>query len=122
MTAPEFDAAALPWSLETMRLINKLTPDIKGKAFDPDWFLLRNRLEEFERERVALRADLDKALEELALAKTDTVRLDFLARQVVRVRDSRRCGSKEFFRASPSFEEKTSNIRSQIDAALKDRQ
>ena len=37
-----------PWSLETMALINKLTPDIKGKAFDPDWFLLRNRLEQFE--------------------------------------------------------------------------
>ena len=29
-----------------MQMINKLTPDIKGKAFDPDWFLLRERLEE----------------------------------------------------------------------------
>ena len=29
--------------------INDLTPDIKGKAFDPDWFLLRQRLEEAER-------------------------------------------------------------------------
>src|SRR6266705_2124423 len=36
------------WALETMQLINKLTPDIKEKAFDPDWFLLRQRLEEFE--------------------------------------------------------------------------
>lgn len=31
-----------------MLLINKLTPDIKGKAFDPDWFLLRVRLENVE--------------------------------------------------------------------------
>jgi hypothetical protein len=37
-----------PWSLETMRIINELTPDIKGKAFEPDWFLLRQRLEAFE--------------------------------------------------------------------------
>ena len=36
------------WALETMELINKLTPDIKGKAFDPDWSLLRQRLEQME--------------------------------------------------------------------------
>lgn len=36
------------WAEETMMLINKLTPDIKGKAFDPDWFMLRQRLEEAE--------------------------------------------------------------------------
>ena len=36
------------WAMETMQIINKLTPDITGKAFDPDWFLLRQRLEEFE--------------------------------------------------------------------------
>lgn len=34
------------WAVETMMMINKLTPKIKGKAFDPDWFLLRERLEE----------------------------------------------------------------------------
>lgn len=39
----------LTWAEETMHMINELTPDIKGKAFDPDWFLLRQRLEEFER-------------------------------------------------------------------------
>ena len=33
------------WAVETMLMINKLTPDIKEKAFDPDWFLLRERLE-----------------------------------------------------------------------------
>lgn len=34
------------WASETIRMINELTPDIKGKAFDPGWFLLRERLEE----------------------------------------------------------------------------
>ena len=43
------DAVALPWSAETMKIINRMTPDIKGKAFDPDWFLLRQRFEDFER-------------------------------------------------------------------------
>jgi hypothetical protein len=33
------------WVLETMLIINKLTPDIKGRAFNLDWFLLRQRLE-----------------------------------------------------------------------------
>ena len=37
-----------PWAKETMLMINKLTPDIKGKAFDPDWFVLRQRLEAME--------------------------------------------------------------------------
>jgi len=37
------------WAIETMMLINKLTPSIEGKAFDPDWFLLRERLEEAEK-------------------------------------------------------------------------
>lgn len=36
------------WAEETMMLINKMTPNIEGKAFDPDWFLLRQRLEEAE--------------------------------------------------------------------------
>lgn len=36
------------WALETMQIINRLTSNIKDKAFDPDWFLLRQRLEEFE--------------------------------------------------------------------------
>jgi hypothetical protein len=37
------------WSEETMRIINGLTPDIKGKAFDPGWFQLRQRLEEVDK-------------------------------------------------------------------------
>lgn len=37
-----------PWSLETMRIINSLTTSIKDKAFEPEWFLLRQRLEQFE--------------------------------------------------------------------------
>lgn len=34
-----------PWSEATMSLINDITKEIKFKAFDPDWFLLRQRLE-----------------------------------------------------------------------------
>jgi len=37
------------WAAETMSIINKLTPEIKNKSFDPDWFLLRERLESAER-------------------------------------------------------------------------
>ena len=37
-----------PWTLETMRIINELTPKISEKAFDPDWFLLRQRFEQLE--------------------------------------------------------------------------
>ena len=33
------------WSSQTMAIINSLTPDVKGKPFSPDWFLLRQRLE-----------------------------------------------------------------------------
>lgn len=36
------------WTLKTMQAINDLTPDIKGKAFDVDWFLLRQRFELME--------------------------------------------------------------------------
>jgi hypothetical protein len=45
----ETSVMAISWAIETMCKINDLTPDIKGKAFDPDWFLLRQRLEEAER-------------------------------------------------------------------------
>ena len=41
------------WAVETMIMINKLTPDIKGKAFDPGWFELRQRLEDIEDEVLA---------------------------------------------------------------------
>jgi hypothetical protein len=33
------------WLRDAMRMINELTPDVKEKAFDPDWFLLRQHLE-----------------------------------------------------------------------------
>jgi len=45
----ETSVMAISWAIETMCKINDLTLDIKGKAFDPDWFLLRQRLEEAER-------------------------------------------------------------------------
>lgn len=57
------------WSTETMMTINRLTPDIKDKRADPDWFLLRQRFEEVDKalthlkqlqaENEALRAQLD---------------------------------------------------------------
>jgi len=46
-----------------MTEINRLTPQVTGKAFDPDWFLLRERLEKLE---VMLNAGAD-ALEETLL-------------------------------------------------------
>lgn len=45
------------WTRETMRLINELTPDVKGKAFDPDWFLLKQRFEQLERQALTGKAD-----------------------------------------------------------------
>jgi hypothetical protein len=38
----------ISWAIETMHIINNLTPGIKGKAFDVDWFLLRQRFEQIE--------------------------------------------------------------------------
>ena len=42
-------------------MINKLTPEIKGKAFDPGWFELRQRLEQADKYKSALEhiRDLD---------------------------------------------------------------
>jgi hypothetical protein len=37
-----------PWTRETINIINSLTTEIKGKAANPDWFLLRNRFENME--------------------------------------------------------------------------
>ena len=45
------------WTLGTMQMINDLTPNIQGKAFNPDWFLLRNRFDERDRELAALQKD-----------------------------------------------------------------
>jgi hypothetical protein len=42
------------WAEKMMATINRLTPDVKGKAFSPDWFLLRQCLEEKERELAAM--------------------------------------------------------------------
>lgn len=36
------------WAIETIEMINKLTPDVIGKAWDPGWFLLRQHLERAE--------------------------------------------------------------------------
>jgi hypothetical protein len=59
-------AEECPWAMETMLLINKLTPNVDGKAFDPDWFLLRQRLEEFENQQQKAMDLLDRAANRLA--------------------------------------------------------
>lgn len=56
-TAVDSHNQDLPWSRETMIIINDLTPLIEDKAFDPNWFLLRNRLEEFERTMLGMSHD-----------------------------------------------------------------
>lgn len=48
MSEPTISDEAKSWSMTTMQMINKLTPEITGKAFSPDWFLLRERLEQYE--------------------------------------------------------------------------
>lgn len=44
------------WASETMTMINRMTPDITGKGFDPDWFILRQRFEEVQARLNALAA------------------------------------------------------------------
>lgn len=60
-TQQETETPTPSWAVETMMLINKLTPQITDKKADPDWFLLRQRFEAIERENVELR----KRVEEL---------------------------------------------------------
>lgn len=55
------------WTQETMRLINDLTPSIEGKAFDPDWFLLRQRFEQLEDAAFSALVDLTGCYEVMML-------------------------------------------------------
>jgi len=48
-----------PWTLQTMQMINTLTPNVKGKSFDPDWFLLRQRFEQVEEKLYSLGQEWD---------------------------------------------------------------
>lgn len=50
----------MTWTEETMLTINKLTQDIQGKAFDPDWFLLRQRFEQFEDQLPTLTQEVER--------------------------------------------------------------
>lgn len=63
------------WAMETMQIINAMTPEITGKAFDPEWFLLRQRLEEIGTERDSLREDVAKLRRMLAMAYSGPVNL-----------------------------------------------
>ena len=70
---PESDAALAPapgyapgWASETIRIINDLTPDIKGKGLSPDWFLLRQRLQEAERIMDEKNVDTERQRDQLA--------------------------------------------------------
>ncbi len=38
----------MSWAIETIHIINRLSVGRLAKAFDPDWFLLRQRLEQIE--------------------------------------------------------------------------
>ena len=49
----------LKTSKDMMAHINKLTPDIKGKAFDPDWFVLREAIEQVYTIDAAMRQQRD---------------------------------------------------------------
>lgn len=60
------DTPTKSWSVETIELINALTPNIKSKSFDPDWFLLRQRLERFEQQLSAMTKERDELKIELA--------------------------------------------------------
>lgn len=40
-----FQIGEKPFSIKIIEMVNNLTPNIQGKAFDPDWFLLRQELE-----------------------------------------------------------------------------
>ncbi len=46
------------WTEETLNMINDMTKAIQGKGFSPDWFMLRNRFEERDREVERLREAL----------------------------------------------------------------
>jgi hypothetical protein len=37
-----------PWTMDVMHKINRLTPTVVGRSFDPDWFLLRQQFEQME--------------------------------------------------------------------------
>ncbi len=53
----------MKWSDETINIINQLTPDIKGKAFSPDWFLLAERFREVDEKITKLEIGLREALD-----------------------------------------------------------
>jgi hypothetical protein len=66
MSGTEFDPGMVlsdpifEWTHKTMQIINELTPDVKDKEFDPDWFLLRQRFKQTEKDQYALRILLRK--------------------------------------------------------------
>lgn len=53
------------WAVETCTAINKLTPDIKGKAFDPDWFLIRQRFDAIVYRLAASEAEVKRLREQV---------------------------------------------------------
>lgn len=57
-----------------MEIINKLTPNIKGKAFDADWFLLRQRFETVD-SVLDINVALNKRLDELKIALSESLKL-----------------------------------------------
>ena len=77
------------WSSVTMATINRMTPNITSKAFDPDWFLLRERFERvdaLEAEHAALLARM-KNLEQLNVdACDDDTKIRNLCRRIIGIK------------------------------------
>jgi hypothetical protein len=77
-TKEQTDKVDESWAEKMMATINRLTPDVKGKAFSPDWFLLRQCLEEKERELAAMTENAilkDQAIERHLAAQSATLAL-----------------------------------------------
>lgn len=54
------------WAKETMRLIDELTPYYIGKAVNPEWAVIRDRLERAERNITALEAENESLKQRLS--------------------------------------------------------
>lgn len=90
---------AMKWSEETIAQINKLTPDIKGKAFDPAWFLLRQRFEQIDyavEENAQLKAQLEQAQLELGKLKQYNLDLGERVLELIAERDQAQAACSAF--------------------------
>lgn len=103
------------WTAETVMLINKLTPDIKDKSSDPDWFLLRQRFEEMERQLTAATAQLEEA-------RRDKERMDWISGHHCKIYSFDTGAKLNVWKDGAGREREyyvdTSSVRLAIDAAM----